>query len=184
MNKRTTAELRTPSVYCQQRSNRQAQEGEAGGGQSEAVSGRDATMVNNGAIVEEFALMVAQSHHRGRVMDHLQRAGLSAARCHVHSSIHRPTGSRVAATCAPLPTPVCCVHAALLTSPAVREDRKSRPAARYPSSPDDSGGRMFRGITLSLVKRAWALGFLSPWRRYILSRVYAGCAARAVTWVD
>lgn len=73
--------------------------GPRGGGRSEGVSGREATMINSGAIAEEFALTVTQNHHRGRIMDHLQRAGLSAARCHVHSGVHRPTGPRVSATC-------------------------------------------------------------------------------------
>lgn len=93
--------------------------------------------------------------------------------------------ARPTATCAPPSHHARGVHAALLNSPAVRVDRRSRPAARYSSSPDVRGERMFKRITPSLVERAWALGsFSSLWRRYILSRVYAGCAARTVTCVD
>lgn len=93
-------------------------------------------MVSNGAIVEEFALMVTQSHRRARVTDHLQRAGLTAARCHVHSSVHRPTGSRVAATCTSngdaclLPLPPACMLCARSASDLTCGARGQEESAR------------------------------------------------------
>lgn len=118
--------------------------GPRGGGRSEGVSGGEATVINRGAIAEEFALTVTQNHHGGRVMDHLQRAGLGSlllgAMSTQVSTVRRVHGcqrrARPTATCAPLSLPHHArgVHAALLNSPAVRVDRKSRPDARYSSS--------------------------------------------------
>lgn len=121
--------------------------GPRGGGRSEGVSGGEATVINSGAIAEEFALTVTQNHHGGRVMDHLQRAGLGSlllgAMSTQVSTVRRvhwcQRRARPTATCAPprFPTPshhARGVHAALLDSPAMRVDRNSRPAARYSSS--------------------------------------------------
>lgn len=192
MNKRTAAELHAPSVYCQQRSNRKAREagdGRDGGGGLWHSGVHDQWRSNSGGIRTDGHPEPSPRRSDGSSLACSGSLLLGAMSTHVS------TVQRVAATCTsngdecpptpPLSHHARCVHAAFLNSPAVRGDRKGRPAARYSSSLDVSGGWMVKRITPSLVERAWALGFLSTlWRRCIHSRVYAGCAARTVTWVD
>lgn len=113
----------TPSVYCQQQRPRRAQS-------LQGASGTEATLINK---IDERSGGIHTNGCRARAMDPLQRAGLSAARCHVHS-LRCPPSRRWQPRERPKPraSPLRCT--AFVNSPAQRVDGTGRRVARYSSS--------------------------------------------------